>query len=201
LASFYASTCHLNWSHRAHQLSPLLRRTLETYALLWDKSLSLRVVLPHCQLRVYTHALFLSLRHRYRAAGTPVTHYTHFSPTLPDRGPVPLTPSRPSPLLQQSYTYLRSITTFPDSHRDYNLPFKLPPNHTSSDHNHFALPASGPGGRTRQYGTISGIRTTNSVVSNARDDPSRSSFGDGDPLDPSTCIQRAGHSPLSSAVA
>jgi len=30
--------------------------------------------------------------------------------------------------------HLRSITTFTESHRDYNSPVKLPSNHTSSDH-------------------------------------------------------------------
>ncbi|KAF8269265.1 hypothetical protein EI94DRAFT_1799425 [Lactarius quietus] len=103
---------------------------------------------------------------------------SHSSPVSPDAGPAS-TPPHPASQRLQSYTHLRSISTFPESQRDDDSPIKLPPNYSSSAHDPFDVtpPAHGP------------VERAESVVLSARSAsrvaPSRSGLpsGDGDPLD------------------
>jgi hypothetical protein len=104
------------------------------------------------------------------------------NPASPDPGPAS------PPVRSRSYTHLRSLSTFPESQRNYDSPVKLPPTYSSSEQDHFVLPAPAQGMtrsltiRTTNISRESGgmISARSASISEA---PSRSAAGDGDPLD------------------
>ena len=134
---------------------------------------------------------------------------TRSSPASPDPGPASSTSPHPPPVRSRSYTHLRSISTFPETQRDYDTPVKLPPNYSSA-HDPFTLPAPARAPVERPtVGRSLSIRTTNispepAVLStrsaSTRVVSSRSGLAsdDGDPLDmpPAYSVLDMARSPL-----